>query len=74
MDLPKYKNTSRSIEQKRTHRSHTKVGELLKEAGFSLQSNSKRIEGNGHPYRNEQFMYINNKTENIYQTDSLQYQ
>jgi len=43
--------------------SHTKVGELLKEAGFSLQSNSKRIEGNGHPYRNEQFMYINNKTE-----------
>ena len=43
--------------------SHTKVGELLKEAGFSLQSNSKRIEGNGHPDRNEQFMYINNKTE-----------
>src|SRR6266487_218774 len=43
--------------------SHTKVGELLKEAGFSLQSNSKRIEGNNHPDRNEQFMYINNKTE-----------
>jgi hypothetical protein len=43
--------------------SHTKVGELLKEAGFSLQSNSKRIEGNDHPDRNEQFMYINNKTE-----------
>jgi len=43
--------------------SHTKVGELLKEAGFSLQSNSKRTEGNDHPDRNEQFMYINNKTE-----------
>lgn len=43
--------------------SHTKVGELLKEAGFSLQSNSKRLEGNDHPDRNEQFMYINNKTE-----------
>lgn len=43
--------------------SHTKVGELLKEAGFSLQSNSKRAEGNDHPDRNEQFMYINNKTE-----------
>lgn len=43
--------------------SHTKVGELLKEAGFSLQSNSKRIEGNDHPDRNEQFMYINSKTE-----------
>jgi transposase len=43
--------------------SHTKVGELLKRAGFSLQSNSKRQEGNDHPDRNEQFLYINNKTE-----------
>lgn len=43
--------------------SHTKIGELLKESGFSLQSNSKRLEGNDHPDRNEQFMYINNKTE-----------
>jgi transposase len=43
--------------------SHTKVGDLLKEAGFSLQSNSKRKEGNDRPDRNEQFMYINNKTE-----------
>lgn len=43
--------------------SHTKVGELLKEAGFSLQSNAKRLEGSDHPDRNEQFMYINNKTE-----------
>ncbi len=42
--------------------SHTKVGDLLKEAGFSLQSNSKRIEGSEHPDRNEQFMYINKKT------------
>jgi transposase len=43
--------------------SHTKVGELLKEAGFSLQSNAKRLEGTDHPDRNEQFMYINDKTE-----------
>lgn len=43
--------------------SHTKVGELLKEAGFSLQSNAKRLEGADHPDRNEQFMYINHKTE-----------
>ena len=43
--------------------SHVKVGELLKEANFSLQSNSKRLEGNQNPDRNEQFMYINNKTE-----------
>ena len=43
--------------------SHTRVGELLKEAGFSLQSNAKRLEGNDNPDRNEQFIYINNKTE-----------
>lgn len=43
--------------------SHTKVGNMLKEAGFSLQSNSKRAEGNNHPDRNEQFMYISTKTE-----------
>lgn len=43
--------------------SHVKVGELLKEANFSLQSNSKRLEGHQNPDRNKQFMYINNKTE-----------
>jgi len=41
--------------------SHTKLGELLKETGFSLQSNSKRLEGGEHPDRNEQFLYINDK-------------
>jgi hypothetical protein len=34
----------------------------LSEAGFSLQSNSKRLKGSDHPDRNEQFLYINNKT------------
>src|SRR5450432_1650382 len=34
--------------------SHTKVGELLKEAGFSMQSNSKQLEGSVHPDRNKQ--------------------
>jgi hypothetical protein len=43
--------------------SHTKVGDLLKEAGFSLQSNTKQIEGANHPDRNKQFLYISNKTE-----------
>jgi hypothetical protein len=43
--------------------SHTKLGELLKEMGFSLQSNSKRLEGGDHPDRNEQFLYINDKAK-----------
>lgn len=38
--------------------SHTKVGELLKAQGFSLQSNRKTREGKRHPDRNAQFEYI----------------
>lgn len=40
--------------------SHTKVGQLLKELGYSLQSPRKRYEGASHPDRNAQFEYINN--------------
>ena len=40
---------------------HTKLGKLLKEMNFSLQSNSKRLEGGTHPDRNGQFLYINDK-------------
>lgn len=44
----------------RGHRiSHTLVGDLLRELGYSLQANSKTLEGNGHPDRNAQFEYIN---------------
>lgn len=57
------RNLAAALKKKGYEISHAKVGELLKEAGFSLQSNSKRQEGNDHPDRNEQFMYINNKTE-----------
>ncbi len=36
----------------------TKVGELLKRLGYSLQSNRKTIEGRQHPDRNAQFEHI----------------
>jgi transposase len=39
--------------------SHTKVRQLLKELGYSLQSTRKRYEGSSHPDRNAQFEYIN---------------
>lgn len=38
--------------------SHMTVARLLKEAGYSLQSNRKTIEGNQHPDRNAQFEHI----------------
>jgi transposase len=38
--------------------SHTTVARLLKDAGHSLQSNRKTIEGKQHPDRNAQFEHI----------------
>ena len=42
--------------------SHTLVGQLLREAGYSLQANRKTKEGSSHPDRNAQFEHINHKT------------
>lgn len=39
--------------------SQPKVGKLLSELGYSLQSNKKTKEGSSHPDRNAQFEYIN---------------
>lgn len=41
--------------------SHTKVGELLREKGYSLQANQKTIEGKQHPDRNSQFEHISKR-------------
>ena len=41
--------------------SHTKVGQLLVELNYSLQSTRKRMEGKSHPDRNAQFEFINDK-------------
>lgn len=41
--------------------SSVKVGQLLKEAGYSLQANRKTIEGNQHPDRNAQFEFISKR-------------
>jgi len=41
--------------------SHTKVAELLKRKGYSLQANRKMREGKQHPDRNAQFEHINRR-------------
>jgi len=41
--------------------SHTKVGELLDEMGYSLQGQRKTKEGEDHPDRDAQFRYIHNQ-------------
>lgn len=41
--------------------SSVKVGQLLKQAGYSLQANRKTIEGKQHPDRNAQFEFISKR-------------
>jgi hypothetical protein len=43
--------------------SHTKVAQLLRAAGYSLQANRKTREGTTHPDRNAQFAHINEQTK-----------
>jgi len=42
--------------------SHRKVGELLSEMNYSLQSARERMEGSSHEYRDAQFEFIYGKT------------
>lgn len=41
--------------------SHTKVAQLLRKSGYSLQANRKTIEGKQHPDRNAQFEHISKR-------------
>ena len=43
--------------------SHEVVRELLREAGYSLQANAKRLEGATHPDRDAQFRYLNEQVK-----------
>jgi hypothetical protein len=43
--------------------SYVKVGQLLRDQGFSLQSNRKLEEGDDHPDRDAQFRYINTQVK-----------
>lgn len=47
------------LSAKRHPISHTKVDQLLRASGYSLQSNRKTEEGGDHPDRDAQFRYIN---------------
>jgi len=43
--------------------SHQMVGRMLHDLGYSLQANSKTLEGTNHPDRNAQFEYLNRKVK-----------
>lgn len=54
-------NLARELHEQGFQVSHTKVGQLLKEAGYSLQANRKTREGKNHPDRDAQFEHINRR-------------
>lgn len=45
--------------------SHTHVGKILEEEGYSLQANRKVNEGSHNPDRDAQFQFISNKTKDF---------
>ena len=49
---------SREMEDKGHSVSHTTVGQLLHEEGYSPKANRKRLTGPPHPDRDRQFQYI----------------
>ena len=54
---------SEELRKKNHNVSHSLISRLLKDMGYSLQSNKKTLEGASNPDRNKQFHYINNKTK-----------
>jgi Rhodopirellula transposase DDE domain len=54
---------ARELKRKSFRIGPSKVGQLLREAGYSLQGNAKTREGSSHPDRDLQFHFINAKAE-----------
>jgi transposase len=59
---------SRELKKRGYTVSHSTVARLLKDAGYSLQSNRKTIEGKQHPDRNAQFEYISRRIKSQQRT------
>jgi transposase len=52
-----------ALQEKGHSISHQSVSTLLGKRGYSLQANKKTKEGSGHPDRNAQFGYVNERTK-----------
>jgi transposase len=56
---------ARELERRSHPISPSKVGQLLRQSGYSLQANAKTKEGSSHPDRDSQFSFINAKAEDF---------
>jgi transposase len=61
------RNIADALHSKGHKVSHNAVGKILKEKGYSLQSNRKTQEGGNHPDRDMQFEFINNQVKGYIQ-------
>jgi hypothetical protein len=61
------RNLSKELNSAGHEVSHNKIGELLRQSGYSLQSNQKVMEGGDYPDRDAQFNYINKKSHEFQQ-------
>lgn len=52
---------ARELQRQGFNISSTKVGQMLNDMGYSLQSNRKTVEGKQHPDRNAQFEFISRR-------------
>lgn len=57
------RNIEGALKKEGIKASYRIIGEALQREGFSLQANKKRHEGAGHPDRDAQFGYINNRVK-----------
>lgn len=59
------RNIASALNKESKRISHETVANILKELGFSLQSNRKTKEGGDHPDRDAQFNFINEKVKDF---------
>ena len=57
------RHLARGLEQQGHPVSHTQVGQLLKQLGYSLQHTRKTQEGRAHPDRDKQFTCLNQQVQ-----------
>ena len=60
----------KELKKKGHHISYKSISTILKDLGYSLQSNSKSLNSKSHPDRDKQFKYINKKVNEFFKNNN----
>ena len=60
----------KELKKKGHHISYKSISTILKDLGYSLQSNSKSLNSKSHPDRDKQFKYINKKVNKFFKNNN----